>query len=251
MLIINADDLCLSPRATDNIIELYGRGAITSTSAMVFMGDSSRAAELAKECGIDTGLHLNFTQKPDLAVSNELFLSYHGLIARYLTSYKYRFLMYSPALRKAFDYVYHIQYEEFERLFGSPPTHIDGHHHMHLCSNMIVKPVIPRGHIVRRNFTYAAGEKDPLNRAYRSFIDMILKKRYLVVDHLVSLSEKLRAAGLHQVLGLARRATVELQAHPEHRDEFAWLSGACGTYAASWPDKGDFTLLRKLKSDLI
>ena len=63
MLIINADDFGRTRVATDRIIAVYRHGAVTSTSTMVFMEDSERAAELAKETGIDTGLHLNFTQR--------------------------------------------------------------------------------------------------------------------------------------------------------------------------------------------
>ena len=35
---------------------------VTSVSAMVFMIDSERAAEISLRNGIDTGLHLNFSQ---------------------------------------------------------------------------------------------------------------------------------------------------------------------------------------------
>jgi predicted glycoside hydrolase/deacetylase ChbG (UPF0249 family) len=60
-LIINADDWGRSRETTDRTLECWERGSISSVSAMVFMEDSVRAAALARERGIDTGLHLNFT----------------------------------------------------------------------------------------------------------------------------------------------------------------------------------------------
>ena len=63
MLIINADDWGRSLAETDAALECYKAGRITSVSAMVFMGDSERAAELAKENKLDVGLHLNFTDR--------------------------------------------------------------------------------------------------------------------------------------------------------------------------------------------
>jgi len=61
MLIINADDLGRSVVETDAALRCYSAGRITSVSAMVFMSDSERAAELANGNGLDVGLHLNFS----------------------------------------------------------------------------------------------------------------------------------------------------------------------------------------------
>ena len=47
MLIINADDFGRSVGETNAALECYIAGRITSVSAMVFMADSERAAELA------------------------------------------------------------------------------------------------------------------------------------------------------------------------------------------------------------
>ena len=63
MLIINADDFGRSVAETDAALRCYIAGRITSVSAMVFMADSERAAELAKENELDVGLHLNFTER--------------------------------------------------------------------------------------------------------------------------------------------------------------------------------------------
>ena len=62
MLIINADDWGRSAAETDAALRCYKAGRVTSVSAMVFMEDSERAAELAKENELDVGLHLNFAE---------------------------------------------------------------------------------------------------------------------------------------------------------------------------------------------
>jgi predicted glycoside hydrolase/deacetylase ChbG (UPF0249 family) len=55
MIIVNADDWGRSPLETDAALACYRDERITSVSAMVFMEDSVRASELAKEAGIDPG----------------------------------------------------------------------------------------------------------------------------------------------------------------------------------------------------
>ena len=246
MLIISADDFGRSRLATDNAIASFKRRGITSASVMVFMEDSQRAAELAKEHGLDVGLHLNFTQRIDRPISSQLFLSHHNRIMQYLTSGKYHFSIYNLSLKRAFDFVFNAQLEEYERLLGAAPTHFDGHHHMHLCANMIFGTVIPRNQIVRRNFTFAPGEKNPLNRTYRLFIDKILKRRYYIVDFLFSLSERLKLGRLNHDLRYAKVFNVELQTHPEHRVEFQWLNEGPGVQVADSLEKGNFALLRNL-----
>ena len=63
MLIINADDWGRSRAETDAALRCYQGGRITSVSAMVFMADSERASELAKENELDMGLHLSFSEE--------------------------------------------------------------------------------------------------------------------------------------------------------------------------------------------
>src|SRR5271166_6485686 len=61
MLIVNADDYGAGTSATNAICEAFDAGAITSTSGMVWMNDSARAASCAAERGLPVGLHLNLT----------------------------------------------------------------------------------------------------------------------------------------------------------------------------------------------
>ncbi len=223
MLIVNADDLGRSRAETDVALSLYRQGRITSVSAMVFMEDSHRAASLAKDEGIEAGLHLNFTQGFTGRVQEGPLRKHHDRIAGFLSSSRYALIFYNPGLRREFLYDYQAQFEEFQRLYGRPPAHFDGHRHMHLCTNMLLNRVIPPGEKVRRNFSFWPGEKNFLNRSYRHAVDLWLARRYRLTDYFFALSQCLDARRLGRVETLAKNAAVELMTHPVKPDEYACL----------------------------
>ena len=223
MIIVNADDWGRSRRETDAALSCYRSGRITSVSAMVFMEDSARAADLAIDAGIDVGLHLNLSQRFTGKIRSGLLQEYHDRIVRYLTRNKYYLLIYNPALRKQFRYVYQAQAEEFLRLYGRQPSHIDGHHHKHLCANMLLDRIIPRGERVRRNFSFWPEEKGILNRTYRHVIDQMLARRHRVTDYFFALSQCIEKNCLTRTVELATSATVEIMSHPANANEFAYL----------------------------
>src|SRR6185436_15777674 len=113
----------------------------------------------------------------------------------------------------------------FDRLYGKAPTHVDGHQHMHLCANMLIDQIVPRGQKVRRNFVFSAREKGSLNRAYRHLVDRWLMGRYLTTDYFFDLSRCLNLSGLDQVAQLAYGARVELMTHPCRQAEYRFLTG--------------------------
>jgi predicted glycoside hydrolase/deacetylase ChbG (UPF0249 family) len=223
MLIINADDWGRDATSTDNSILCFRNGRVTSASSMVFMKDSERAAELAREYGLETGLHLNFTLAFDGNVKPSKLVDSHRRIALFLGRNKYCSLFYNPWLRKDFDYVYKAEYEEYIRLYRKEPTHIDGHHHMHLCTNMLVSRIIPLGTKVRRSFTFSSGEKNILNIFYREIIDSILRRRYTCTEFFFSAKPTQNIVRLKNIVNLAKTRNVELMVHPEKKIEFDFL----------------------------
>jgi len=224
MLIINADDWGQSRVETDAALSCYKKGRITSVSAMIFMKDSVRAAELAKETGIDVGLHLNLTQRFLGEVRSERLMEYHERIIRFLTFNKYAFLVYNPVLRNQFRYVYQAQFDEFLKLYGKPPSHIDGHHHQHLCANMLLDRIIPEGQKVRRNFYFWPREKNFVNRTYRRLVDLWLARSYRLTDFFFDISQCLQHDRLKQVTQLAKTAAIiEIMTHPANAVEYAYL----------------------------
>ena len=184
---------------------------------MVFMEDSQRAAELALEAGLDAGLHLNFTTEFDGDFKSSKIRGCQHRTALFLKLNKYCSLLYNPFLRRDFEYVYKAQYEEYVHLYHKSPTHIDGHHHMHLCTNMLVDRLIPKGSKVRRNFTFSPGEKNILNSFYRSIIGSILKRRYTCTDVFFSIEPYQKNERLQSIVNLSKSSNVELMVHPERK----------------------------------
>lgn len=223
MLIINADDWGRNTAATDNSLICFKNRRITSVTAMLFMADSPRAAELALQYGLDVGLHLNFTLKYDGVVKSGRLIECQQRIASFINATKYNSLLYNPFIIKDFRLVFEAQFEEFMRLYRKAPTHIDGHHHMHLCTNMLCNRLIPKGTKVRRSFTFFPAERDVFNRSYRYMIDLIIKKRYTCTDYFFSFWPPFQSARMQRIVDIAKSTNVELMVHPERKKELDCL----------------------------
>lgn len=117
---ICADDFGLGDAADRAILELGASNAITATSVAVdgpvVDRDASALRELRGQLSI--GLHLNLTDNPYPKGP----LDVRGWItASWLRRIDIRVM--ERELRRQFD--------RFEQLFGTPPTHVDGHEHVH------------------------------------------------------------------------------------------------------------------------
>jgi predicted glycoside hydrolase/deacetylase ChbG (UPF0249 family) len=129
------------------------------------------------------------------------------------------------------------------RLYGKEPAHIDGHHHMHLCTNMLVGDLIPRGTKVRRSFSLLAGEKAVLNLVYRQVVNRVVERRYLCTDLFFSIEPYRNIQRLKDILRHARSLKVELMVHPERKEEFAWLMSDSFAEIISGVEKGSYASL--------
>lgn len=245
MIIINADDWGRSRIDTDAALSCWRSGRVTSVSAMVFMEDSRRAAELAGDEGIDVGLHLNFSQAFTGRVPAGTLQKHHDRIVRFLALGKYAQIFYNPVLRREFRHDFRAQLEEFQRLYGKDPSHFDGHHHLHLSSNLLLDRLIPKGAKVRRNFSFWPGEKDLLNRSYRRVVDALLARRFVLTDFFFALSQCLRVDRLERIATLARAATVELMTHPAKTSERACLMSEAYRAMLGGLKTGAYSSLRK------
>jgi predicted glycoside hydrolase/deacetylase ChbG (UPF0249 family) len=229
--VVNADDWGLDRLTTDRILACAVQGRISTVSAMVFMEDSERAAELAKQNGVCAGLHLNlsaqFTEKGVSAKGVSVKLAErHSAIVKWLRGSRYARGLYHPGLRNEFEYVVKAQLEEFGRLYGGAPQRIDGHHHLHLAPNVLMAKLLPAGTTVRRNFSFRAGEKGALNRAFRGFLDQRLARRHTIMDYFFSIQPLRQRDRLQDIFELAKASSVELETHPALEDEFTFLTGA-------------------------
>lgn len=105
-LIINADDFGASTGLNRGILEAHTRGVVTSTSLMVTGSAAREAVAMSRDYpALSVGLHWDVTGEGD-----------RGFDVTDL-----------QAVRSEF----HRQVDEFHRLVGRPPTHIDSHHHVH------------------------------------------------------------------------------------------------------------------------
>ena len=244
-LIINADDFGRDRWNTQKILECIVAGSISSVSAMVFMEDSERAAAIARQRGVDTGLHLNLTT-PFSAAAPPLLREHQHRVARYLEQHRLARLIFHPGLAGSFEYVVRKQLDEFNRLYGAPPARIDGHHHMHQCANVVLAKLLPAGTVVRRNFSFQPGEKSWANRTYRKILDRMLAKRHRLTDYFFSLAPVELLGRLERVFSLAQQSIVEVETHPINLAEYRFLSGgAIFRLAGSLSVARDFSMAAK------
>lgn len=224
MFIINADDFGRNETATDNIIKCFEEGVVACVSAMVFMADSARAAELALNKKIDAGLHLNLDAPLTGSGISKAARENQEKVGSYLHMAKISQAIFNPFLRARFADAFKWQWDEFERIYGRFPGRIDGHHHYHLCMNILVDHIIPEGLFVRRNFSFARGEKNAFNILYRDIVDHFLEKRYRCTDFFYALAVPPQGKNpLQKIIDRSTNSNVELMTHPEKTDNFEYL----------------------------
>src|SRR5438093_5638600 len=176
---------------------------------MVFMEDSERAAAIALQQEIDAGLHLNLTtpfSAPNCPV--RLVERQHEL-SRYLTRHPLARAVFHPGLARSFEYVVSAQVDEFCRLYEKSPARLDGHHHMHLCANVLLGGLLPRRTIVRRHFSHEPGEKVLRNGAFRAFTGAFLSRRPRLVAFIFSLPSLEPPNRLQRVVFVATQGVAE------------------------------------------
>ena len=246
MLIITADDLGRDLIATDSCLSCFRKGLITSSSIMVLMRDSERAADAALSSGLETGLHVNltvpYTAGPSASAPLERLLP----VVSYLHRGKWAQVVYNPRIRNDVEYSFGTQLEEYRRLFQREPAHINGHEHMHLCMNMILGRVIPSGSAVRRNFSFAPGEKNISNRTYRQWVDSRLLKSRLSTDFFFSVDPVQDGTRVRRIFELAKGSSVELMVHPWREDQFAFMTGQLYADLISRTSLGTFGALPRV-----
>ena len=222
MLYVNADDLGWTKDITDRILRCYSQRRIHTASLMTFMNDSERASKLAIDNKLDVGLHLNLTQEFTGQAATNTLKSHQMAVSDYLNARKINQVLFNPSLRRSFDYAFQSQWEEFCRLYGEEPIRLDGHHHMHLCINILTSGRFPKGLKIRRNFTFGSGEKDPLNRLYRHLVDRWLISRFRCTDYFFSL-KPIGMDKIRRIMELSKSADVELMVHPGVEEEYLYL----------------------------
>ena len=225
VLIMNADDWGRDYENTERTLECIHQGSVSSVSAMVFMQDSERAAAIAREQGIDAGLHLNFTTAFSAPGTPTRLIEHQQRVSRYLGRHRFAQVVFHPGLASSFGHLVAAQRDEFCRLYGTEPVRLDGHHHMHLCSNVLLGKLLPSGTMVRRNFSFQPGEKSFGNRLYRNVVDRLLTRRHQLTDYFFSLPPLVPRVRLQRIFSFANEFTIELETHPVISGEYSFLMG--------------------------
>jgi predicted glycoside hydrolase/deacetylase ChbG (UPF0249 family) len=225
-LMVNADDWGASLATTDAIARCFDAGGVSAASAMVHMADSARAAELARERRLPVGLHLNLSQAFDGADVPGEVRRRQSLLARRFANMRLRRWIYDPTSRARVDRAIADQLEEFERLYGAPPTRLDGHLHVHLSPDVLLSRALPRDVWLRPARTVAVDRAVPLLGRLRRSRERWLRRRFAMSDYFFSIEDihpQLGGSGLDGALDLALEADVEVMTHPSRPQELGLL----------------------------
>lgn len=191
---------------------------------MVYMKDSERAAQQIGIHRKHTGLHINLSEEFTAINVPEDLENAHRRIRKFLNFNKYALILFNPLLIRDFKKVFRCQLEEFRRLYQKEPSHMDGHQHMHLSSNMILQKILPEGIKIRRSFSFSSGQKSIVNRTYRSWIDRAISKRHQTADYFFTLPVHQSIEHFVRYAKLAKQKNVELMTHPEWEEDFNYLT---------------------------
>src|SRR5260370_8126721 len=178
---VSADDWGRDRVSPDRAVECILQGTVSSVSAMVFMEDSERAAVIARQRDVDVGVHINLTTRFSAQDCPARLVEHQRQLTHYLRQHRFAPIIFHPWLARSFEYVVAAQIDEFRRLYEKVPERLDGHHHMHLCANVLLPGLLPLGTIVRRNFHFLPGGKSLPNRLSPNSIAHTLPPRHLLI----------------------------------------------------------------------
>lgn len=244
LLIVNADDFGGNPLATDRILECFAAGRITSTSAMVYMKDSVRAAELAQAGGLAIGLHLNLTQAFEDPDTPAMVSERQTRAVDYFADVRLRRFTYNPRMSALVRACVADQLRHFQELFGQHPTHIDGHNHAHLSPTAFLS--LPAGEAVRTSETHLRDGISP-GGLIRWARHKAIVHRHRTTNYFFAIDRLGRSpteADIKQLLGFADRSSVEIMTHPDRDSDFHLLMSDAWAHGLEQHALGSFRELR-------
>ena len=244
MLIVNADDVGASVTATNAAIAAFDEGVISSCSAMVWMRDSARAGELARDRGLPVGLHLNLTLPFDAAEVSAPVRDRQMQLIDYFESASWRDDISERPPRQLLRDAVRDQLDQFALSYGNR-THLDGHHHVHV--HEVVLGVLPRGMVLRPIL-----REPQLAQARPSQRERRLRRRFraptltLAFEHL---HPALGGVGL-DLLDRARTDCLEVMVHPQQARQLEALMSLEWRAALARVPLGSFAALAKQRGPI-
>jgi chitin disaccharide deacetylase len=220
VLIVNADDFGASPSTSDPVIHLFEQGVISSASAMVRMRDSLRAASLARERAMPTGLHLNLTLPFDEVSAPAEARERQIRLTEVLGSESWRDERGETPPRRLLADVISDQLECFRASFGEP-SHLDGHHHIHI--HPAVLEHLPRDVPIRPILSAPSRAEPRPSRRER-----LLRRQFRSPDLCFAFEHVHPSLGGDGLAALesARQRTLEVMTHPQRKPEQEALMSA-------------------------
>jgi hypothetical protein len=206
-LLVTADDFGLCPGVVDGIVDAHDRGIVTATSLMVNAPAAEAAFDWARaHHSLAVGLHFVLTFGRPVGpvwplgelVDNE------GQFRRLESG------AHANASPSQVAAELRAQLERFEARVGRPPTHIDGHHHVHALPG-VLSAVIEAAQ--RRRLPVRSPDEATLGRLRAvgvaspdSFVDTFYGADNVSVDQLLRIVDELP------------EGTTELMCHPAKED---------------------------------
>jgi chitin disaccharide deacetylase len=249
LLIVNADDWGGFREGTDAIEACFAVGAISSSTAMVHMADSRRGAEIAIECGRSIGLHLNLTQPFDAPDVPDAARERQRRLCAHFTSLRLRRWAPSPDPRVHTLVADGIrdQRERFVELYGDEPTHLDSHHHVHVCPDVFMSSALERGLRVRQTISPLPAERSDPRTLVRRAKHRLLARRFTTTAWFWTARELSPADGaipIASAAALAGEHPVEIMVHPSFEDELRTLTSEAWLRALISAPLGPYSALR-------
>jgi chitin disaccharide deacetylase len=144
-LIINADDLGINAQRSHGIFQCAEFGVVTSASLIANGSDSDAAARRARERKVPVGLHLNLTEDYPLSKKEDV-SSLLDAGGKFFDRQRLR-----ESLKDGLIEREHLEREiraQIEWMFDThgAPTHLDGHHHVHVQPAVVsvLLPILER-----------------------------------------------------------------------------------------------------------
>ena len=125
-LIVNADDYGLTAGVSRGILDAHHRGIVTSTTLLVNRPVDGALIDALKASGLGVGLHMNLTLGPPVAPAKRVasLLDGEGRFVRDAREAAAR------ARKDEARIELGLQIDEFRKIMGRFPTHLDSHHHV-------------------------------------------------------------------------------------------------------------------------
>jgi hypothetical protein len=205
-LVVTADDFGLSPGVIEGIVEAYERGIVTSTSLMVNAPAAEAAFQEARRLtSLATGLHFVLTFGRPLGPREPL----RRLLRKDGRFRKRGSGVHARARPDEVREELRAQLRAFERGVRRPPTHIDGHHHVHLHPGVLRVAIEEAGRlgIALRSKGREVRERLRLERIRTC--DRFLDEFY---------GDDVSEARLLSILESLPEGTSELMCHPARED---------------------------------